>query len=183
MLWWRQDTKQTTSISSPCSLCSLPHDLDECTLNKSVEERSISLKKKKLCYGYYAAISSTHTVRTCLFRRIQQWTSILPAWNTYIRSKRITSLKLTLWRKKSSRWKTMQLDWKTQSAGVLFQWKFVKIAPKKYFHNYVMLDNCSQGAFVTEDLLEKLEVLATRITIKTCQENSQSVQPQWLDWR
>eukprot|EP00794_Sanderia_malayensis_P002302 gene2302-2651_t len=37
------------------------------------------------------------------------------------------------------------------------------------FHTLAMLDNCSQGTFVTEDLLKKLEIpgTPTRITIKT----------------
>eukprot|EP00794_Sanderia_malayensis_P002442 gene2442-2808_t len=61
-----EDEPAKISVSSPCPLCGLSHDLDECTqfLAKSVEDRSTFVADKKLCFGCYTAIGSTHTVRT-----------------------------------------------------------------------------------------------------------------------
>ena len=58
-----------------CILCCHKHDLDNCEeqMKKSIEERSKFLAWRKLCYGCYKPISTSHSARTCNYRRICQF--------------------------------------------------------------------------------------------------------------
>ncbi|MEL7338835.1 MAG: DUF1759 domain-containing protein [Bacteroidota bacterium] len=165
----------TISVGSPCPLCGLSHDLDECTqfLAKSVDDRSTFVAEKKLCFGCYTAISSTHTVRTCPSRRIcKHCNGKHPSGlHGYIPKKRNdTTLRKDVPLKKEEQQVTNYATRLEDSVSMcVVPVKIRKEGTEQDFHTFAMLDNCSQGTFVTEDLLRKLEIpgTSTRITIKT----------------
>ena len=50
-----------------CQICGDGHDADDCSIfnGQTVEERSKTLARKKLCYGCYTPITADHNARTC----------------------------------------------------------------------------------------------------------------------
>ena len=54
-----------------CQICGDGHDADDCSIfnGQTVEERSKTLARKKLCYGCYTRITADHNARNCKTRR------------------------------------------------------------------------------------------------------------------
>ena len=54
-----------------CQICGDGHDADDCSIfnGQTVEERSKTLARKKLCYGCYTPITADHNARTCKTQR------------------------------------------------------------------------------------------------------------------
>ena len=55
-----------------CPVCDGHHDIEECQvfLSQTTEDRSKTLYKKKLCYGYLGNISKEHNAKSCANRRM-----------------------------------------------------------------------------------------------------------------
>ena len=68
-------TKETSGNekreTSKCPICEGQHDIEECTtiLEKPVEDRSKTIYKKRLCYGYLQGISKEHNAKSCPNRK------------------------------------------------------------------------------------------------------------------
>ena len=54
-----------------CPICDEHHDIEECQvfLSQTMEDRSKTLYKKKLCYGCLGNISKEHNAKSCANRR------------------------------------------------------------------------------------------------------------------
>ena len=162
------------------------HDLDDCQFYTEipVEDRSKFLKENKLCYGCYEEISTQHTESSCKNRRTCK----------ICKEKHLTGLHgFTFKRKrKSSNNGTDCNDptVKSTCAGVgcatatFSQLISMCVVPVRLKHSnsdkevktFALLNTCSQGAFVTEDLISKLGMsgVKTSINIKTLNGNSYS---------
>ena len=71
--WTRAPASEETEYTkqSNCHICGAKHDMDNCTFSKNtVEERSRTLAKKKLCYGCYIPITADPNARTFSNRRV-----------------------------------------------------------------------------------------------------------------
>ena len=55
-----------------CPVCDDHHDIEECQvfLSQTMEDRSKTLYKKKLCYGCLGNISKEHNAKSCANRRM-----------------------------------------------------------------------------------------------------------------
>ena len=184
----KSEEKVTQNYSSvnprkKCVFCDGSHDLDDCQFYTEipVEERSKFLKENKLCYGCYEEISTQHTARSCKNRRTCK----------ICKEKHPTGLHgFTFKRKsKSSNDGTDSNDptVKSNCAGVgcatatFGQVISMCVVPVRVKHSdsdkevktFALLDTCSQGTFVTEDLISKLGVsgVKTSINIKTLNGN------------
>ena len=51
-------------------VCDLHHDIEECQvfLGQTMEDRTKTLGRRKLCYGYLVAISKEHNTKSCANR-------------------------------------------------------------------------------------------------------------------
>ena len=60
-------TSEQAKEKKECQICGDGHDADDCSIfnGQTVEERSKTLARKKLCYGCYTPITADHNARTC----------------------------------------------------------------------------------------------------------------------
>ena len=178
----RSNTKNYGSFSTNISyhqpkaqekriLCSHKYDLSNCQeyMKKSIEERSKFLARNKLCYGYYKPISMTYNIRTCNDRWICQ----------ICKEKHSTGLHIYTTPKQRSGDDNSGTSDETQK-NVTFKSNCAKfddvncsascnneiaimcIIPvkikymnkRKIITTYGLLDNCSQGTFLREDIIQ-----------------------------
>ena len=152
-------------LLSKCSRCQKDcHDLDDCEefLAGNVNDRSKWLKDNRRCYGCYEPISPTHNARLCKQRRICK----------VCQGKHPTGLHGYRHPKppeiKCNSAEALNSDAKCISMCVVP----VKVSSRntsKVINTFAILDSCSQGTFVSNHLLDSLQVSgpSTAITVKT----------------
>ena len=190
-------TKDTKDVVT-CVKLLKNHDLEQCKayLSKSVDERSKYLSTKKLCYGCLKPISKTHTTRSCNQRRTCKVCS----------EKNPTSLHGFKLKKKTNQAVNDTPDQSgTSQDGVLksnvtvcdeniacastkFSAQVISmcVVPVVIKHKdstkeiitHAILDSCSQGTFIVEDLGNPLEIdgIDTSVVVKplNCQSQLKS---------
>ena len=141
--------------------------MDNCTVfnKQTVEERSRTLAKKKLCYGFYMPITADHNTRTCSNRRVCK----------ICKQKHPTGLYGVGASSVLVASNFAEMDMKCASAGIAAKVISMCVVPVKIGHvvtqmevsTLAILDNCSQGTFVKESIKEKLGISGrkTEITI------------------
>ena len=162
-------------------MCGACHGLDDCSvfLSQTVEDWSKKLfTTNKLCYGCCGCISKDHSARNCKQQRLCK----------IGKEKHLTGLhrfKPKKERVKQDRGNDDNKQITTTCTGV--QWpsfaslKFrsdvisMCVVPVQICHpdsnkvldTYVMLDNCSQGTFVKEEIIEAMHITGadTRVTV------------------
>ena len=171
-------TKDTKEIVT-CVMCAKNHDLEQCkaSLTKSVDERSKYLSTKKLCYGCLKPISKTHAARNCNQRRACK----------VCKEKHPTSLHGFKLKTKTNQGAVNDTPDQscTSQDGVLksnvtlcdeniahastkFSVQVISmcVVPVVIKHKdstkeiitHAILDSCSQGTFIVEDLVNALEI-------------------------
>ena len=171
-------------------MCAKNHDLEQCKayLTKSVDERSKYLSTKKLCYGCLKSISKTHTARNCNQSRACK----------VCNEKHPTSLHGFKLKKKTNQGAVNDTPDQsgTSQDGVLkssvtvcdeniacastkFSAQVISmcVVPVLIKHKdstkeiitHAILDSCSQGTFIVEDLVNALEIdgIDTSVVVKT----------------
>ena len=161
-----------TSDNSKCPACNTnnQHDLDDCKtfMSLSIEERSKFLYKNKLCYGCYKMISKQHNGKSCKQRRTCK----------ICKGNHPTGLHGYKPKKEDSKDGTKKEELTFKNASVKCSKVIsMSVVPIKICHPnsdkvlaiHAMLDNCSQGTFVKEDIVSALglEGLSTTIAVKT----------------
>ena len=162
-----------------CTLCSKPHDLDECSefLKKPLTERRNFVKEKGLCFGCY---SSEHIAKLCKSRK-----SCLTC-----HKKHPTSLHDHSWKQDGSKTeveigerKGTEVNERKDdgqvinayntvcnvteagdvpvSMGIVPIWLYHKDNPVHKIIVYALLDNASGGTFVKEQSLKRLGIEGT----------------------
>ena len=142
-------------------MCTACHDLDGCSIFMSltVEDRSKVLFKNQLCYGCYGCISKDHSARNCKQQRSCK----------ICKEKRLTGLHGCRPKKEHS-WNGDNRQITITCTGVqslsCASTKFgsdaisMCVVPVQIRHpdsnkvldTYAMLDNCSQGSFLKEEI-------------------------------
>ena len=154
---------------SCCPSCEGQHDLDRCPdyLKLDVKERSNFLYEKRLCYACYKPTSPNHVSKSCRQRRTCNICS----------GSHPTGLHGFTLKKRSGNDETQQgelgcnltsLDAQVISLSVIPVRLCVKDGNQELIV-YAMLDNCSQGTFIHEDIVDALKVkgVKTTVTVKT----------------
>ena len=170
-------------------MCAKNHDLEQCKayLTKSVDERSKYLSTKKFCYGCLKPISKTHTARNCNQRRACK----------VCNEKHPTSLHGFKLEKKTNQGAVNDTPDQsgTSQDGVLksnvtvcdeniacastkFSTQVISMSvvpviiehkdSTKEIITHTILDSCSQGTFIVEDLVNALEIdgIDTSVVVK-----------------
>ena len=173
-----------------CQICGDGHDADDCSIfnGQTVEERSKTLARKKLCYGCYTPITADHNARTCKTRRTCK----------ICNQKHPTGLHGYISKKKGINVNNGGDSTKGNDGGdgnTLLQSNFAEVdvkcastsfpaniismcvVPVKLSHaktkkevsTLAMLDNCSQGTFLKQSIKDRLGISGrkTDVIIKT----------------
>ena len=145
------------------------HDLDRCPdyLKLDVRERSKFLYEKRLCYACYKPTNQSHVSKSCKQRR----TCNICAGS------HPTGLHGFKFRKRLENDEKKQDSLVCNLASVDAQVISLSVIPVRLGVKngnqelivYAMLDNCSQGTFIHEDVLNalKLKGVKTKVTVKT----------------
>ena len=166
--------EQTVTVASiKCKFCDGNHDLDDCQFYReiTVDDRSSFLKKNRLCYGCYAEISSKHTARSCTNRRVCEVCQ--GRHPTGLHGYKTKNKKSPNEAKADNKNETAM---KSNCAGIgnaatnlgeVISMCVVSVRLRhcnsdKEVSTFALLDTCSQGTFVADDLLKKLALSGVR---------------------
>ena len=143
-------------------MCQETHDLEACEqyLEKTIEERRSFLTEKRLCYSCYSPTSRQHSARTCQARRkCSKCGRLHPTGLHGYNYKKQATPNIQSYATKIP----------SSISRCVVQVKLRNLNPNNEVYTYAMLDNCSQGTFITEGLLTNLKAGGnkTSITIKT----------------
>ena len=150
------------------------------------EERSKILWKKKLCYGCYSPVSKDHNAKTCKQRRTcmiskQSHATALRGCLPKKEQPKVTrdpkDGAAPIDDKKLITSNLAEMDIKCNSSIIKSKIISMCVVPvkvshsksKKEFSTYTVLDSCSQGTFIKEDIQKKLGAVGREadITVKT----------------
>ena len=168
-----------------CPHCSKEHDLDDCKdfLAKSSYARKMFVISKKLCFGCY---SSDHTVGDCPQKRVcskegcggshplgmhgtHKFKPKAKNHTSEAKSNDRTEISNGCTKGSESGTSSLGTNGSIMSLSVLPMLLFHKSTPDKVLKVYGMLDNCSQGSFINQDVLDNFDIKGTdtKICIKT----------------
>ena len=154
-----------------CPMCEDVHDVEECTkfLKLSVEERCKMVYKKRLCYGCYKNISKIHNGKNCTNRRICKVCGEKhPTTMHGLKPKPVKNEKLNDPSGPGVTCASVKMREQVISMSVV-PVKVTHEKSEKVINTFALLDNCSQGTFVVNDIVDKLGIqgTTTSITVKT----------------
>ena len=182
----KKDACESSELKSSlkCQFCDGNHDLDDCQFYNelSVEDRSSFLKKNKLCYGCYREITSTHTARTCNNRRVYKVCQGKhpSGLHGYKMKKKKTGndTDTTVEQPEAMNSHCAGIKNAATVVGEVRSMCVVSVIlrhcnSQKEVKTFTLLYSCSQGTFVTEQILKELDVtgVKTLINIKTLNGN------------
>ena len=166
-----------------CPVCEEKHDLDNCKQfnNMSVNERSKLSRRKRLCYGCYLPVSSEHTANTFKKRRVCKIFAMKHPTGLYgyVPRWKVGEVAENSKDGDSDTVETnfAEMDVKSASANIASKVISMFVVPIEINHEqtkrevsaFVMLDNCSQGCFIKNNVRERLGASGrkTEIMIKT----------------
>ena len=171
-----------TSQGEHCQLCNRNHDLDECKdfNDMVISERNKFLAKQKLRYGCYESISPKHRACNCPKRGtckicLGKHPSGLHGFQY---KKKDGTTKENSQHQKSSVTSNCANINNIQCESVSTEYVLsMRVVPVKVQHNqsdneirtFAILDACSQGTFITQNLMEQLSIkgIPTSVKIKT----------------
>ena len=203
----KEETEYTSQNN--CHICSGKHDMGNCNIfnKQTVEERSRTLTKKKLCDGCYMPITADHNTSTCSNRTICKicnqkhptglhgyvpkrrggsnisatTSSANPLENDNLGASSVPVVS-----------NVAEMDTKCASTGIpgkiismcVVPVKIGQVGTRREVSTLAILDNCSQGMFMKESIKKKLGISGrkTEITIKTLngKQNIESTLVTWL---
>ena len=173
-----------------CQICGDGHDADDCSIfnGQTVEERSKTLARKKLCYGCYTPITADHNARTCKTRRTckicnQKHPTGLHGYISKKKGINVNNGGDSTKGNDGGDGNTLlqsnfaEVDVKCASTGFpaniismcVVPVKLSYVKTKKEVSTLAMLDNCSQGTFLKQSIKDRLGVSGrkTDVIIKT----------------
>ena len=163
--------------TAKCPICEDQHDIEECTtiLAQAAEDRSKTIYNKRLCYGCLEEISKEHNAKSCSNRR--QCKVCNGRHPTILNGTKIKKKKLKKGTDKVAAIPKSQDEVKCASintgSNVISMCTVpVKIkgsSGNKVIYTYSLLDSCTQGTFILDQLRDHLHIPGreTSVTIKT----------------
>lgn len=176
----KQDKKEGNK--NICLICNGKHDLELCEtyLALPVQDRSKTLFKLKLCYGCLKPISKEHTARNCSSRRTctvceKKHPTSLHGFKLKERSGEKDQQKEVQHVLNNSCIEMERLKCNGSSTGSdIISMCVVAVNVRhpdsnKIVSTYALLDSCSQGTFVTDEIINELHLsgVNTTVTVKT----------------
>ena len=152
------------------------------TWRRSIEEKIKLLMRKKLCYRCYKPVSMSHNARTCSYRRICQirkkkHPTGLHGYNPKQKDGDYNSSASGGTQNVTFKNNCVKFHCVTCNASCsdnivsmcIVSLKIKYLNKRKKVTTYTLLDNCSQGTFVREDIIHNLDASGarTKITVKT----------------
>ena len=166
-----KEEKRDIQAGDPlCVACNEDHPLDSCKIfmEKTLKERTKLLANKRLCYGCYQPMTSNHNAKTCkqrlLCRICKEYHPtgmhgyVKKASEEYTEYKDGTTdtVKCALVKGK--------LKTEVRSMCVVPVWVGHRNS-RKMVKTYAMLDNCSQGSFIKDEIIEDLGIPGTKLKL------------------
>ena len=143
-----------------CPVCDDHHDIGECQVvfSQTMEDRSKTLYKKKLCYGCLGNISKKHNAKSCANRRMYKvWNGKHPVV--------LHGLKIQKCKKKGNNKdpetkedKPEEVKCASTNAGsdvismCIVPVQITSTNTSEKVHTYALLDSCSQFTFILDQL-------------------------------
>ena len=154
---------------SSCQICKKdPHDVEDCKVYMSLDvgERSKRIFKCRLCYCCLKPISTNHNAATCKMKKICKLCNKEHPTSLHCLVRRTNQ------RKPDPKDKVGCSLTRTDAGVVSMCIVPVEVShpsSKKIISTFAMLDSCSQGTFVAEDVIQRLSITGkqTTLTIKT----------------
>ena len=172
--------ENTSRLLNSCPLCQRDHDLGKCEnfMKKSVEDRSKSLAKNKLCYGGYTPISSDHNARSCKQKSVctickEKHTTGLHGYKHPRKSK--LEENSTNSNENYMTCATTKMNSRVVSMCIV-PVKVRHVHSGKEIQTYAILDCCSQETFIHTDLAWKMRADGMKTTIKIKTLNGEDTQ-------
>ncbi len=146
-----------------CASCRSEHDLDQCPDYKSLEVkgRKAFLFRKRLCFCCYKSTSSTHKAGTCTNKRKCDICGELHPTGLHVPTsadENKTTENVTILATECSGIKNSSISEPKDriSMCIVPVQLYHELTPDNVVTVYAMLDDCSDGTFITHDVLEKL---------------------------
>ena len=144
-----------------CVACNEDHPLDSCKtfMKKTLKERTKLLANKKLCYGCYQPMTSNHNAKNCkqrlLCRICKEYHPT--GMHGYVKKASEEYTEYKDGTKDSVKCASVigKLDIEVLSMCVVSVWVSHRNS-RKMVKAYTMLDNCNQGSFIKDEIIEDL---------------------------
>ena len=147
-----------------CPICDEHHDIEECQvfLSQTMEDRSKTLYKKKLCYGCLGNISKEHNAKSCANRRMCKVCSgrhptVLHGLKIQKHKKKGNSEDTDTKEDKPEEVKCASTNTGSDVISMcIVPVQIASTSTSKKVHTYALLDSCSQDTFILDQLAKDL---------------------------
>ena len=156
-----------------CPVCDDHHDIGECQVvfSQTMEDRSKTLYKKKLCYGCLGNISKKHNAKSCANRRMYKvWNGKHPVV--------LHGLKIQKCKKKGNnkdpetkKDKPEEVKCASTNTGsdvismCIVPVQITSTNTSEKVHTYALLDSCSQFTFILDQLGNDLGISGRKVAL------------------
>ena len=157
-----------------CPICDDHHDIEECQvfLSQTMEDRSKTLYQKKLCYGCLGNISEEHNAKSCANKRmckvsIGRHPIVLHGLKIQKHKKKVNNEGTDTKKGKPEEVKCTS----TNTGSDVISMSIVPVHitstnTSKKVHTYALLNSCSQGTFILDQLANDLEISGRKASLK-----------------
>ena len=151
--------------SVDCPLCNLEHDIEDCEdfLAKDVDQRHKTVFQRNMCFSCLKTIDTGHTGKTCREpRRCRVCNGTHP---TTLHGGKGTTVHHT----------SLQDNVISMCVVPVQLWHIDH--PENKINVYCLLDDCSQGTFIKDDVLDDLNISGQETSLTTTTINAKSTEP------
>ena len=177
----KEKQQQQEQQHPPCKGCQQNHDLDDCPEFKDLayKDKKTFLFRKRLCFSCYKTVSPTHTSQLCTNKRKCNVCDELHPTGLHVypkdhNTKGIVNAATGCELKSHEEGKEIN---KAISLCIVPVNLRHNLNPDNIITVYAMLDNCSEGTFVTEEVAETLFTPVSSMPEEVAEELATSMKP------
>ena len=165
-----------------CIYCTLNHDIDDCPEYKKLDMKSKKafIFRKRLCFSCYKSVTSTHTSKTCTNKRKCNVCNELHPTGLHVYTNESSPDPPIVTVATGCNVKTQGNEQgkdvnKVVSLCIVPVKVRHKLNPDNVLTMYAMLDNCSEGTFVTDDVAGILSTPTPSMSKEVAEELTSSI--------
>ena len=163
----KSNATRCVGFQGECPLCRCNHDVEDCEdfLAQDVDQRHKTVFQRNLCFGCLKAIDGSHTAKTCTEQRKCRVcngthpTTLHGGKGTVVHHNHTT------------------LQNNVISMCVVPVQLWHKDQPEHKVNVYCLLDDCSQGTFIRDDILDDLNIVGRETSLTVSMLNAKQKEP------